>query len=357
MTQPFSYLDLVQQCGNMRVRHASPIPSAFDNEKLVPFFLSAAPSSPAIGLLRPEIVRLLDEANQQSGHNIVFDGVPSDSDIPGLGGKNDRISFHASIDTPAKRSAVMKALCERWRDTGIYPDIIGPGKWRDERYPVYRNPFGQHDYPAADAGDNDELNYAFEMERAACALFGIVTYGVHLSIYQEGVDRALKVWVPTRAKTKSMWPGYLDNTVAGGIPAGMPIFEALVKECMEEASLEEDLVREHARAVGCISYYFRTSKGWLQPEVEYLYDIAIPPNSDASQFEPKPLDGEVERFDFMDKKDIDVAMGAGRFKANCAAVLVDLFVRLGHITPDNEPDYMNIITGLHTRFDYDLWTA
>ncbi|KAJ7823062.1 hypothetical protein B0H14DRAFT_2370351 [Mycena olivaceomarginata] len=41
------------------------------------------------------------------------------------------------------------------------------------------------------------------------------------------------------------WPGYLDNTVAGGIPSRTPIFEVLVKECMEEASLSKDLVQAH----------------------------------------------------------------------------------------------------------------
>lgn len=49
----------------------------------------------------------------------------------------------------------------------------------------------------------------------------------------------------------------LDNSVAGGIPEGMPPFEALVKESMEEASLAEDLVRKHARAVGALSYFFQ----------------------------------------------------------------------------------------------------
>ena len=53
------------------------------------------------------------------------------------------------------------------------------------------------------------------------------------------------------------WPGYLDNTVAGGIPAGMPPFECLVKESMEEASLSEEVVRKHTRSVGCVSYFFQ----------------------------------------------------------------------------------------------------
>ena len=45
-------------------------------------------------------------------------------------------------------------------------------------------------------------------------------------------------------------------------------FEALIKESMEEASLEEDIILKHARAAGVVSYFFRTSTGWLQPEVQ-----------------------------------------------------------------------------------------
>ena len=54
------------------------------------------------------------------------------------------------------------------------------------------------------------------------------------------------------------FPGYLDNTVAGGIPSGLPIFESLVKECMEEANIGPDVVRKYARAAGSISYFFRS---------------------------------------------------------------------------------------------------
>ena len=53
------------------------------------------------------------------------------------------------------------------------------------------------------------------------------------------------------------WPGYLDNTVAGGIPSGMSPFESLIKECMEEASLPDEVVRDRITATGAISYFFR----------------------------------------------------------------------------------------------------
>ncbi len=45
----------------------------------------------------------------------------------------------------------------------------------------------------------------------------------------------------------------------------------------------------------------RTAKGWLQPEVQYVYDLCVPsPDgnvADRERYVPKPLDGEVESFD------------------------------------------------------------
>jgi hypothetical protein len=36
-------------------------------------------------------------------------------------------------------------------------------------------------------------------------------------------------------------------------------------------------------------------------------------------------------------------------------VLIDLFIRLGYITPDNEPNFLKIVTALLTQFDYERW--
>ena len=36
-------------------------------------------------------------------------------------------------------------------------------------------------------------------------------------------------------------------------------------------------------------------------------------------------------------------------------VIIDFMIRRGIITPDNEPDYQEIVTRLHGRFDYDRW--
>ena len=45
--------------------------------------------------------------------------------------------------------------------------------------------------------------------------------------------------------------------MAGGIPAGYSAFDSIIKESMEEASIEESVVRKHAKCAGSISYFFQ----------------------------------------------------------------------------------------------------
>jgi 8-oxo-dGTP pyrophosphatase MutT (NUDIX family) len=84
----------------------------------------------------------------------------------------------------------------------------------------------------------------------------------------------------------------LDNSVAGGIAGGMTAFDTLVKEAAEEASLDPQLVRKKARSVGAVSYYRQTDAGWLQPEVQFVYDMRVEPG----EARLAPMDGEVEFF-------------------------------------------------------------
>jgi hypothetical protein len=49
----------------------------------------------------------------------------------------------------------------------------------------------------------------------------------------------------------------LDNTVAGGIPMGYSACDSMVKECMEEASLKEEVVVPNMRAAGAVSYFYQ----------------------------------------------------------------------------------------------------
>ena len=208
--------------------------------------------------------------------------------------------------------------------------------WRDELYPVY-GPRGE---------------FLLELERCASSLFGIVTYGIHVTCFVND-DNGLRIWVPRRSKTKSTYPGMLDNTVGGGMSTGERPSESMVREAMEEASLPEDVVRANAASTGCITYFYKRSAraggetDLLQPEVEYVYDIKL----DASVI-PKPCDSEVEAFYLLTVDEVKKAVADGEFKPNCAMVLIDCFIRHGILTPENEPDFLEISARLHRRFEF-----
>ncbi|KAK7682760.1 hypothetical protein QCA50_014143 [Cerrena zonata] len=344
-TQP-SLLSVVINCDNFVVSNTKTTP---EGEKLISWRLSPEPSSPVLGLLRPSVVAQLKLETSELWYFVENAASPY-------------VSLSASLDTPSKRTRAMKELCERWRDIGLWPNQIGPRKWRAEMYPIFRNPFGKHDAPVSEKGEvetgDDSTNYAFMMERAACALFGVVTYGVHMTVYEDSAEGAssdtqsYRFWVPKRAQTKQTWPGFLDNSVAGGIPSGLGIFESVVKESYEEASIPEDIVRQRARATGVVSYFHRTTDGWLQPEVEYVYELRIP---SSVPLQLKPSDGEVESFELLELSEVEARVRAGLFKPNCALVFIDFMINHGYITADNEPDFLEIVTRLHGRFDYEKW--
>lgn len=259
-TAPQSLLQIVEACDNFTV--PSKNVRIYQQEVLATWHLSPDNSAPVIGLIRPIVLDQLKLESTNAWKLWTHDGIP-------------RICFNSDINTPKKRTETMEELCTRWRDAGLWPDQIGPRKWRGEMYPIYRNPFGKLDAPSeandlqGEDVDEDTRNYAFRMERAACALFGVVTYGIHMTVYHndpsktvyQGQGRleseACRIWVPKRAKTKQTWPGYLDNSVAGGITCGITPFECAVKEAMEEASIPEDVVLKHSKAAGCVSYFYR----------------------------------------------------------------------------------------------------
>jgi Domain of unknown function (DUF4743) len=70
--------------------------------------------------------------------------------------------------------------------------------WRNELYPVY--------------GANGEV--LFVMERCATPLFGVVTLGVHMTVYVSPSQfQPMRIWTPKRSLKKPTYPGMLDNTV------------------------------------------------------------------------------------------------------------------------------------------------
>lgn len=113
--------------------------------------------------------------------------------------------FNPELDTFEKKSAAMKSTVDKWRRekrfevlAGINVDDSVDLGWRNELYPVY--------------GPGGETLFA--MERCATPLFGVVTFGVHMTVYVPPTQfHPMRIWTPRRSRRKPTYPGMLDNTV------------------------------------------------------------------------------------------------------------------------------------------------
>ena len=160
------------------------------------------------------------------------------------------------------------------------------------------------------------------IERAFSVLLGVVTYGVHINGYvppENSSNGKLKFWVPRRSATKPTYPGKLDNTVAGGLGYPYGLTETVIKECFEEAGLEEEFVKSHIKSTGVVSYMYLTKDGRVQPEVEYTYDIKF----DDEENIIKPQDGKLKTFNFWMLIKYWKNFITKEFKPNCGLIIVD----------------------------------
>ena len=238
------------------------------------------------------------------------------------------LTDHSSVES---QNSLLKNTLERARDLESFKVLR---RWRNELYPVI--------------GMSSEIS----MERAGSALFGINTYAAHMTAYIRDGNH-IKIWVPRRASNKATYGGMLDNTVAGGLGSGEKPMECLVREAEEEASLPEDLIRQHAKPCGTVSYFMiRDSKAGgetdlLQPECNFIYDLEL-----SADIVPRPNDNEVEDFQLWSVEKVQEAIAEGQFKPNCAAILLDFFIRHGILTPANEDNYAEIVSRLHRKLPF-----
>ena len=244
------------------------------------------------------------------------------------------IKISGEYDTFEKRNEMFAEVGNKLRYLPEFDELLNKG-WRDELYTVY--------YPST-------VPYIL-IERAFSVLLGVVTYGVHINGYvapEDSSNGKLKMWIPRRSLTKPTYPGMLDNTVAGGLGYPYGLEETVIKECYEEAGLEEEFVRSHIKSTGVVSYMYLTKDGRVQPEVEYIYDIKF----DNEENIIKPQDGEAEDFQLLDVDEILDKLHEKKFKPNCGLVIVDFLIRHGFICPDNEPNYLEIVSRCHVKMPF-----
>jgi len=202
-----------------------------------------------------------------------------------------------------------------------------------ERFPIF--------------GPNREL--IVDLDRAASTLFGIVTYGVQLIVYRQEAD-GLSFWLARRSKNKTLYPDRLGVTVGGSLPSMETPFECLVRESHEEAGLTADLIKNHAKAAGNISYVTMSDTqttsggeaGLIRAEIQYIYHLKAGP-----EVVPKPYDMEASDISLYSIEETKRALDAGEFTPANACLILDFFIRHGLVTYENEENYNQIIARLH----------
>lgn len=228
------------------------------------------------------------------------------------------VRLRDGLATPAARTAAVEEAIERLRADGAAPKAKG------ELYRVVEH-WGEESLMLID--------------RAAVPAFGIRSFGVHLNgfVRQNG---GIKLWIAQRAIDRGIEPGKLDNMVAGGQPAGLGLQENLLKESAEEAGIVADMARR-ATPVGVLGYCMASEWG-LKPDTLFVYDLEVP-----TDFTPRNTDGEVSAFQLMEPDEVlGLLRNTYRFKFNVPLVLIDFFIRHGLLSPDNEPDYVDLVRGL-----------
>lgn len=195
-------------------------------------------------------------------------------------------------------------------------------------------------YPVT-AGHRDEA--LCTIDRGSAAYFGVRSFGQHLNGYVRDGDQLL-MWIGRRAADRIIYPGRLDNLVAGGLPHGIGPADNLLKEAWEEAGMPQALTRQ-ARPVGAVTYQAMSGKG-LKPDVLFCYDLELP-----GDFRPQNTDGEVEEFLLLPIEDVMRRVReTDEFKLNCNLVVLDFLLRHGYIGPE-QADFLDISTGLRPRLD------
>ncbi|KAL3469201.1 NUDIX hydrolase domain-like protein [Aspergillus californicus] len=337
-----SYLDVVKECDNFPYYTDNPTLYNACLQNYYAFKVSGC--SQILGYVPKYIIHAFD-FSQRPGWD-----VRHETRELTLGHPPNQDTQSDNPNTKESLTSLMSNTLTHLSKIPHHPEFTSLQKsWRNESFPIY---------------DTTGGTLLLTIDRCASALFGILTTGVQLTCYVNDANGlGLRIWIGRRSRSKQTYPGLLDNTAAGGLETGMAPLEGVVREAVEEAALDEGVVRGGVRGVGALSYWHvmppapissqsgsspEVEKvGMLQPEIEYIYELELD-----SATVPRPGDSEVEEFYLMSVDEVSIALRNGEFKLNSAIVLIDFFIRHGIVTAENEPGYFDIVTRLHRRLAF-----
>lgn len=235
---------------------------------------------------------------------------------------SNSVTFTPNLDNPQARNDALEETLLKLKSEDVFPALRG---WRGECYVTRASSSGP------------EL---FKMERAGSVLFGVKSYGVHITGYVNHSSKGLCVWFQQRSKTKQTWPGMFDSFVGGGLTESYGVRETAIKEAGEEANVPEDLA-SNLKPVGVVSFLHESERG-IQPDTEYVFDLELPEG-----FKPSNNDGEVEDFVLVPVKEIPDFICKENFKITSSAIALDWLIRHGIVTPENESYFAEIVELIH----------
>jgi isopentenyldiphosphate isomerase len=266
--------------------------------------------------------------------NLLCKSSPSEEPVFQLqyidGKKQLTLTEHAGLSQETRTNAVKKVM-EKLRSEGV---ITG---WRDELYPLSSSFYSEP---------------LLLVERAAAPFLGMKQYGVHINGVVENENGHNEMWMARRSKSKSKYPSMVDQIVAGGQPHGIGLAQNVIKECMEEAGIPEDVVVKGLQAAGVVSYEdFEEHPsdlvdGVFQTVVLFNYDLYLP-----KDFNPTPIDGEVDYFFKWTISDILESMHPAYhdpIKPNCYLCIIDYLLRKGLGVSMETKGYLDVFRELRS---------
>jgi len=265
------------------------------DEKFLPWTIDGQ----VVGWLRPGFVRELARFPE------TFETVRGEVRLAG------------ALQDAAARSAALERVARELAQAGVIPPYMG------EPY-------------AVTPGERESALCV--LDRAAASHFGVRSFGQHLNGFVRRPD-GIHMWLGRRSRDRLLFPGALDNMVAGGLPHSLGLEENLVKECAEEAGVPRELARK-ALPVGVVSYSRVAPRG-LRRDLLYCYDLELP-----EDFVPRNIDGEVEDFVLLPLSEVAaVVHETDEFKLNCNLVVIDFLIRHGWLEP-HASEYLSLVLGL-----------
>ena len=141
---------------------------------------------------------------------------------------------------------------------------------------------------------------------------------MHCNVWGKHKDKFIIYFAKRSEKLKS-FPGYIDNTVAGGQPTNLSIFENLKKEAYEEAGISSKYLKKVQR--GNIVSYFHNNNNNFISAVIFNYHL-----NKVDELELKNIDGEVESFFSLTLENIYKLLEKNQLKPNCIIPILDFIL-------------------------------